>query len=53
MGKVTALQLIKEGHIVYGAARRVEQMKELEEAGGYALKMDVTDEAQVKAAVET
>ena len=39
MGKETALQLIKEGYTVYGAARRVEQMKELEEQGGHALAM--------------
>ena len=44
MGKETALQLIKEGHVVYGAARRVESMEELVENGGHAIKMDVTDE---------
>ena len=32
MGKDAALRLIKDGHIVYGAARRVEHMKELEQA---------------------
>lgn len=47
MGKATALQLLKEGHIVYGAARRVEQMQDIVKAGGYALKLDVTDEAQI------
>lgn len=47
MGKATALQLLKEGHIVYGAARRVEQMQDIVNAGGYALKLDVTDEAQI------
>lgn len=52
MGKVTALQLINEGHIVYGAARRVEAMQELVAAGGHALAMDVTQEGQVHAAVE-
>ena len=52
MGKVTALQLINEGHIVYGAARRVEAMQELVAAGGHALAMDVTQEDQVHAAVE-
>ena len=51
MGKETALQLIKEGYTVYGAARRVEQMKDLEEKGGHALAMDVTNEEQMKAAV--
>lgn len=51
IGKETALTLIKEGHTVYGAARRVEQMQDLVEAGGKALKMDVTDQAQVDAGV--
>ena len=52
IGKATALQLIKEGHTVYGAARRVEQMKDLEEAGGYAIKMDVLEEDQMKSGVD-
>ncbi len=52
MGKVTALQLIGEGHIVYGAARRVDAMQELVAAGGHALAMDVTQADQVHAAVE-
>lgn len=52
MGKDAALQLIGEGHIVYGAARRVGQMQLLVEAGGYALEMDVTDEAQIVAGVQ-
>ena len=34
IGKATALQLIKEGHTVYGAARRVEKMNDLALAGG-------------------
>lgn len=52
MGKDAALQLLKEGHIVYGAARRVEKMQDLEEAGGHALEMDVTDEGQIVAGVK-
>ena len=52
-GKMAALALIRLGNTVYGAARRVEQMKELEDAGGHALKMDVTDEASIKIGVET
>ncbi|MDR8392306.1 oxidoreductase [Aliifodinibius sp. S!AR15-10] len=51
MGKTTALQLIDQGHMVYGAARRVEKMQELEEAGGRAIEMDITDEEQIVAAV--
>ena len=52
MGKETALKLIREGHVVYGAARRVEQMEDLKKAGGHALKMDVTDDSQLQAGVE-
>jgi NAD(P)-dependent dehydrogenase (short-subunit alcohol dehydrogenase family) len=52
IGKATALQLIKEGHTVYGAARRVEKMQDLVEAGGHAIGMDVTDEAQIVAGVK-
>jgi short-subunit dehydrogenase len=52
IGKDTAITLAKEGHIVYGAARRVEQMKELEEAGGHAIKLDVTDASQVSAGIK-
>ena len=52
MGKETARTLIKQGHIVYGAARRVDKMQDLVQAGGHALAMDVTDEAGVKDAVD-
>jgi short-subunit dehydrogenase len=51
MGKDAALQLIRDGHTVYGAARRIEKMQELVEAGGHALAMDITDEAQIKSVV--
>ncbi|GAA5032053.1 short-chain dehydrogenase/reductase [Marivirga lumbricoides] len=47
MGKETALKLIKEGHTVYGAARRVDQMQELVKAGGHVLELDVTNEKQI------
>ncbi len=52
IGKATALELIKQGHTVYGAARRVEKMAELEKAGGHTISMDVTDAEQVKASVD-
>lgn len=51
IGKATALQLIHEGHIVYGLARRVEQMQDLVAAGGHAMAMDVTQHAQIKAVI--
>lgn len=51
-GKMAALELIKSGHIVYGAARRIEQMQELIDAGGHAIKLDVTSDESVKSGVE-
>ncbi|MAY82773.1 MAG: short-chain dehydrogenase/reductase [Flavobacteriales bacterium] len=52
IGKATAEQLIADGHIVYGAARRIDKMKDLELKGGHAIQMDVTNEAEVKACVD-
>ena len=51
-GKFTARELIKKGYIVYGAARRVEQMYDLVKAGGHVLKMDVTDDESVKSGIK-
>ena len=52
IGKAMALALIEEGHTVYGAARRVEKMQDLVDAGGHALQLDVTNHEEVAAAVE-
>jgi NAD(P)-dependent dehydrogenase (short-subunit alcohol dehydrogenase family) len=52
MGKDFALRLIREGYIVYGAARRVDRMHDIEAAGGAVLALDVTDDATMVAAVE-
>jgi len=52
MGKVTAELLAANGYIVYGAARRMEKMKDIETLGVKTLKMDVTDEASIVAGVE-
>lgn len=51
IGKVTALQLIKEGHIVYGAARRLNNMNDLLNAGGKSLQLDITDPKQIQLVV--
>lgn len=48
IGRATALELARAGHIVYGAARRVHQVP-----GGHALAMDVTNPADVERAVRT
>lgn len=49
IGEETAKFLQQNGYAVYGAARRVERMKALEQSGVKVLKMDVTnDESMVK-----
>jgi short-subunit dehydrogenase len=52
MGKVAALKLIEQGHIVYGAARDVENMKDLSRLGGHTIEMDVTQESDRKKGVD-
>ncbi len=53
IGKKTALDLIKQGHEVYGVARRVEKMQDLVSAGGNALKMDITNSDDIQNVVKT
>ncbi len=53
IGKATAQQLIKEGHTVYVAARRVEKMDDLKAQGAHPLKMDITVEEEVQAVADT
>ena len=52
IGKATAQALIKQGHIVYAVARRVEIMDDLKQLGCIPIKMDVTKEDDVVAVVE-
>ncbi len=52
IGKDTALNLIKEGHIVYGAARRISKMKDIVEAGGHSIKMDILSNEDIDRAVD-
>jgi short-subunit dehydrogenase len=52
MGKITAEELIKDGHMVYGAARSVEKMADLVKAGGKALQMDMSDQSSIKQGIE-
>ncbi|MER6943748.1 oxidoreductase [Nonomuraea sp. NPDC000554] len=53
IGHATALELLRAGHIVYGAARRVHMMEAIREAGGHALPMDVTKEEDLQRVVHT
>jgi len=52
MGKETASKLIQDGHTVYAAARRVEQMQDLAALGGHPLQLDVTNHADIQQVVE-
>lgn len=52
IGHATALALAARGWIVYGAARRVDRMHELEASGCHVIEMDVTDDASLRAGVD-
>ncbi|HEY9002427.1 MAG TPA: oxidoreductase [Mucilaginibacter sp.] len=53
MGKEFAKELLKDGHTVYGAARRVDKMSDIEKLGVKVLSMDVTDESSMVKGVNT
>lgn len=53
IGKVTALELQKRGYIVYGAARRMDKMADLEAQGIHILPLDVTSDESMTACVQT
>ncbi|WP_411812631.1 SDR family NAD(P)-dependent oxidoreductase [Chryseobacterium scophthalmum] len=44
IGKTTAIYLVQNGYNVYGAARRIEKLRELEIYGIKPIAMDVTKE---------
>jgi short-subunit dehydrogenase len=52
MGKDFSLRLLDEGYIVYGAARRIERMSDIEGAGGHPIKLDITDDSSIVATVD-
>ena len=52
IGKATVEKLLGEGYHVYAAARRVEQMRDLEAQGAVVLGMDVTREEDLVAAAD-
>lgn len=53
MGKETAKTLIQQGHSVYTAARRIDQMQDLKSMGGHPIELDVTQEKNIQNVVET
>lgn len=53
MWKETALDLIEQWHIVYGAARSLDKMQDLVKAGWKALSVDMADEKTIETLVES
>ena len=53
MGKDIAKRLIRDGYQVYVAARQIEKMEDLRALGAQPLRMDISKEADIAAAVET
>jgi NADP-dependent 3-hydroxy acid dehydrogenase YdfG len=53
IGEATARRLARRGWTVYASARRLESISALAETGCKLLQLDVTDEASMRAAVET
>ena len=53
IGRATALRLAAAGHPVFATARRLESIADLASAGCTVLACDVTDEASMRAAVES
>jgi short-subunit dehydrogenase len=53
MGKESAKQLIQQGHRVYTAARRIDNMQDLQSMGGFPIQMDVTKETDIQKVVDT
>jgi NADP-dependent 3-hydroxy acid dehydrogenase YdfG len=52
IGLQTALDLLQQGHIVYGCARRIEMMEPIRAAGGHVLALDVSDDDSMCDAVD-
>ncbi len=52
IGESAARLLKQNGFIVYGAARRLEKMKELESLGINTIELDITEEASILKCVE-
>lgn len=53
IGEATAKRLSGHGWTVYASARRLESIEHLADAGCKLLQLDVTDEASMRAAVDT
>ncbi|MGK7930434.1 MAG: oxidoreductase [Microcystaceae cyanobacterium] len=51
IGKATAKTLIRANYTVYTAARRIDKMSDLQALGAIPIKMDITKEEELKAAI--
>lgn len=51
IGEATVRQLLGDGYIVYAAARRIERMVSLAEAGARIVTLDVTDDVTINATI--
>lgn len=52
IGKETARKLLSEGQIVYAAARRLDQMRDLQEAGAIIVQLDISKEEEIRACMD-
>lgn len=52
IGRETAIRLARQGHHVYGAARRLQLLQSLQAQGVHPLQLDVTDPSSCAAAVQ-
>ncbi len=52
IGAATVTRLMKDGYVVYAAARRVDRMEDLQAAGARLVALDLTDDASIVAAIE-
>lgn len=53
IGLETAFKLLEKGYTVYGAARRLDRMTEIEKRGGKIVTLDVTNEASMAECVDS
>jgi NAD(P)-dependent dehydrogenase (short-subunit alcohol dehydrogenase family) len=53
MGKEFAKQLLQDGHIIYGAARRLDKMSDIQQLGVRVLSMEVNDDASMVLGVDS
>jgi short-subunit dehydrogenase len=53
IGKESAKELLRQGHTVYTAARRLENMKDLEKLGGHPIHLDISKFESIENLVKT